>query len=442
VVSEIVVADTGSTDESREVAKAAGAQVIEIPWEDDFAKARNLALAAVKSDWVLMLDADERLDPGATRHMATLLADARTSGYQVAIRNWVTSLATTVWDRSAVANDGSYEPARHFPGYVDHENVRLFRRSPDIYFTGRVHETVGWRIQESGGTIGNSPLLIHHMGMVRDAHVRARKIQFYRDLGKLKVADMPTNAQAHFELGVAELENFGNVREALASFEAACQINPRFGVACFFLGVCHFRLGEFRRALECFQRAERLGHATPLNAEMTGDACYNLGDFEGAGTCYRRGLKRVHASSSLESKLGVAEVRSGSERAGLRRIRQAIEKEPANPDLYDRLISAEVWLKHLDAGAAAAERKLQSVATRPEDFLRAASIRAQMKEWPHAATILMHGVREFPNHEPLRNNLAKVETLLNSANHNLNETTHPPSHSQDGTPVQQPVRTS
>ncbi len=65
VVDEIVVADTGSSDASIEIARAAGARVISIPWENDFAKARNLSLAEVTSDWLLLLDADERLDAGA-----------------------------------------------------------------------------------------------------------------------------------------------------------------------------------------------------------------------------------------------------------------------------------------------------------------------------------------------------------------------------------------
>jgi hypothetical protein len=185
LANEIVIADTGSTDGSTEIARQFGARVLTIPWEDDFAKARNVSLSQVQSDWVLILDADERLDASAKESLPSLLANKRVTGYQVAIRNWVASLATTLWDRSARPNDGSYPAARAFAGFIDHENVRLFRRSIGVYFTGRVHETVGWRIQETGGTIGSSPLLIHHMGMVRDAQERARKIKFYRDLGRL-----------------------------------------------------------------------------------------------------------------------------------------------------------------------------------------------------------------------------------------------------------------
>ena len=56
VVSQIVVADTGSTDKTCEIARECGATIISAPWENDFAKARNAALGAMRTDWVLVLD--------------------------------------------------------------------------------------------------------------------------------------------------------------------------------------------------------------------------------------------------------------------------------------------------------------------------------------------------------------------------------------------------
>jgi glycosyltransferase involved in cell wall biosynthesis len=65
VADEIVLVDTGSTDRTRELARAAGAKVLERPWDDDFAAPRNLAAAHATGDWILPLDADERLAPGS-----------------------------------------------------------------------------------------------------------------------------------------------------------------------------------------------------------------------------------------------------------------------------------------------------------------------------------------------------------------------------------------
>jgi glycosyltransferase involved in cell wall biosynthesis len=50
VVDEMVIADTGSTDETVQLARQFGARVFSIPWENDFAHARNRALEEIRSD--------------------------------------------------------------------------------------------------------------------------------------------------------------------------------------------------------------------------------------------------------------------------------------------------------------------------------------------------------------------------------------------------------
>ena len=68
-VDEIVVYDTGSNDRTVEIAREAGATVVEGQWEDSFAVARNAALRHATGEWVLSIDADERLqtDPDVLR---------------------------------------------------------------------------------------------------------------------------------------------------------------------------------------------------------------------------------------------------------------------------------------------------------------------------------------------------------------------------------------
>ena len=58
-VNEIVVVDTGSTDNTIVVARKLGAKVYSFPWQDDFSKARNFALSKAKGEWLVLLDADE-----------------------------------------------------------------------------------------------------------------------------------------------------------------------------------------------------------------------------------------------------------------------------------------------------------------------------------------------------------------------------------------------
>jgi tetratricopeptide (TPR) repeat protein len=72
-VQEMVIVDTGSTDQTVAIAKAAGARVYHLDWPNDFAVARNYALGYVTSDWVLVLDADEVWRPDIVPLLLPLL---------------------------------------------------------------------------------------------------------------------------------------------------------------------------------------------------------------------------------------------------------------------------------------------------------------------------------------------------------------------------------
>jgi len=121
VVDEIVVVDTGSQDRTVGIAESHDATVVHFAWTDHFAEARNQAIAAATGDYMLVLDADERLDPS--------------SAYRI---------------REAV-NGGEFDVV-----YLQFENVdeagtarrrwtapRLYRMTPELRYIGRVHEQVG-----------------------------------------------------------------------------------------------------------------------------------------------------------------------------------------------------------------------------------------------------------------------------------------------------------
>lgn len=77
-VDEIVVVDTGSQDNTVELAREMGAQVFEdYTWNDDFAEARNHALAKCTGDWVISIDGDEVLEEGGVAKIRAILEEAR-----------------------------------------------------------------------------------------------------------------------------------------------------------------------------------------------------------------------------------------------------------------------------------------------------------------------------------------------------------------------------
>jgi glycosyltransferase involved in cell wall biosynthesis len=126
IADEIVVYDTGSVDDTVEIARAAGAVVVEGYWDDDFARARNEALDRCRGQWILWLDADEALvcpDPtGLRAQLAAASSDIE--GYLVHVDNLRGTEASTT---------------------MTHPACRLFRRACG-HWIGRLHEQVGARV--------------------------------------------------------------------------------------------------------------------------------------------------------------------------------------------------------------------------------------------------------------------------------------------------------
>lgn len=79
--NEILVADLGSSDRVRELAERAGAAVHRPEWEDDFSKIRNFCMDRSTGDWVLFLQADERIDPEQHRELKLLLQNPCAEAY-------------------------------------------------------------------------------------------------------------------------------------------------------------------------------------------------------------------------------------------------------------------------------------------------------------------------------------------------------------------------
>jgi hypothetical protein len=117
VVDAVYVYDTGSRDGTVDLARSTGATVIPGDWPGDFAEARNRALALTDSDWVLSIDADERVVPGPDLHRLRELLRPQ-SAPEV--------FATWIHNESDVADH-------------DHAGPRLFRR-PELVWVGCIHE--------------------------------------------------------------------------------------------------------------------------------------------------------------------------------------------------------------------------------------------------------------------------------------------------------------
>ena len=158
---EVVVADTGSTDGTQELARLGGARVVPMGWEG-FVASRNRALAEARHDWVFVLDADERVPEALRVEILAVLEkdDPAVAGYRVPRLSYFLS-----------------RPVRHGTWYPDFK-MRLGRRSRGVRAEGgRVHEV----LVVDGPVERLVTPLVHHP--YRDLSDALRKASTYARLG-------------------------------------------------------------------------------------------------------------------------------------------------------------------------------------------------------------------------------------------------------------------
>jgi len=159
-----VVFDTGSTDRTREIAREFGARVFDFDWVNDFAGARNAALARAKGDYAFWLDADDLTDAPQREKLQVLLDSLRHG------------------DEAAYVVRYSCDPGPNGDGgqtVVDH--IRLIPVREDVRWTYAVHEQILPALRRANVPVRWTDLTVRHTGYT-DPAPRERKLQ--RDVSR------------------------------------------------------------------------------------------------------------------------------------------------------------------------------------------------------------------------------------------------------------------
>jgi tetratricopeptide (TPR) repeat protein len=159
-VDEIVLVDTGSRDDTIEIASRYPISLHHFAWCNDFSAARNFALDRASGEWILYIDADERLDIPDRSTYSQLLTDGRTAA-------WTLQLHPRI-------------------GWTAYSEMRLFRNDPRIRFQGAIHENLWPSINAvarvDGLTIGSCDVKLYHVGYEADQRPKnPRNIPLLRD---------------------------------------------------------------------------------------------------------------------------------------------------------------------------------------------------------------------------------------------------------------------
>ena len=194
--TDIVVVDTGSTDNSNEIAGKYGARVYDFTWVNDFAAARNFAAKQAKHDWILMLDADEEIVDIDAKALSQFVSDKIQAG---------TMLLVELLDNS-------------------HNHItRLYNRT--VYeYTGKIHEYVTAKTGET--LINQAPVRANHHGYLPQYNRTQGKLARNEELLLSELEKDPQNPYLLFQLGKTYFCDSRDLTRACEYFEKALALKP------------------------------------------------------------------------------------------------------------------------------------------------------------------------------------------------------------------------
>lgn len=253
VVSEIIIIDTGSTDNTIHIANRYGAQIFKFIWNDNFADARNEYLRYAKGDWILVLDADERVEADQHETLKNLIKQP-SCAYNVNIYSPL----------SHGKNDREEDKPFHIGDYP-----RLFKNIKGLKYEGRIHEQILNSMIRLNISILNCDLIIQHTGYSNSDKLLPQKWLRNLRLLKKQIAEESNNYFPYYCLGSLYHE-MGDDDKAIIPLEKSVILNPSKPEAHFLLGLKYMGKSNFDQALTAFKKARELKPDVP-------ETNYNLG---------------------------------------------------------------------------------------------------------------------------------------------------------------------
>jgi hypothetical protein len=179
-VDEIVLVDTGSRDATRAIAQRFGARIVDRAWDDDFSAPRNEALAHATGAWILVLDADERLASSAGAAVRRAVERGR---FDLGFLRLHDATTLDAAEHDVIAGRARIGEAQWLP--------RLFRRTPELRWVGRVHEAPTDWLEIYGKNCSFLDVDLVHVGRARELVEGKAKVARNITLLERRIAEEP-----------------------------------------------------------------------------------------------------------------------------------------------------------------------------------------------------------------------------------------------------------
>jgi glycosyltransferase involved in cell wall biosynthesis len=229
---ELIVVDTGSTDDTADIAASFGARVIRSDWRDDFSYSRNISIGEAACAWILWVDADDVLSAESIPIVNSLKKEKPDRVFGFIVRN-------------------------QKPGGTGAEflQARMFPNRPDIVFEHRIHEQMMPSALRLGMRLVETRVIVEHYG--------------YADAGRVR-----QKAQR-------------NVRLLLAQWDDA-RPDPVMAIE---LADSYFALEEFTDAKQWYARLLSMPGDTRTMRELASQACLGMGNILSAEEKYGEAVR-------------------------------------------------------------------------------------------------------------------------------------------------------
>jgi len=376
IVDEIIIVDTGSIDNTKEIAKKFNAKIIDHKWNNDFSEARNVSLKHATKDWILALDADETLSKEDLKKIKELIKTNENAGYMLIQRTYTNKSDAQKW---VTSKDDTYKESKPYAGWVYSGITRLFRNKEHIRFEYPVHETVMDSIKRNKGKIGTTKIPIHHYGKVRSKKYVEQKSNMYLELGKKKVEEEGT-AKAYNEYGI-QSHVLGKLDEAIDAFNKSIELNPQMLSAYVNLGSIYLKQDKFNEAIEILEKGNNIN---PNN-------------------------------SNLHNNLGIVYEKTNNPKA-IGEFRLSIKLNPNNAEPYWNLARIFASQQNFDEAITLLEKTIK---INPKNILaynNLGGLYTKLDKHKEAINILEKAIKLDPKNSDLLSNLAVTNIQQNDFN--------------------------